>query len=200
MLRKVGIPDPFKRLSSYPFELSGGMCQRVVIAMALCCHSKLIIADEPTTALDVTTQAQILQLLRTLQKENNTAILLITHNLGVIWEMCEEVMVMYAGKAVEHASSERLYLNALHPYTWGLMDSMPSISGTVRQTLYTIPGIPPDLRLEKPGCVFCSRCRYVRDICHAEKPQLTEVEGDHYVACHLQRAGNPLTREEAGHV
>ena len=127
-LRAVGIPNPQARMNAYPFELSGGMCQRVIIAMALCTHAKLIIADEPTTALDVTVQMQVLRLLKKLQKENGTSLMLITHNLGVIWEMCDQVMVMYAGKIVEFADVKTLYSNPLHPYTWGLMDSRPSLS------------------------------------------------------------------------
>lgn len=118
-LKKVGIPQPEKRMESYPYELSGGMCQRVIIAMAVCCKPKMIIADEPTTALDVTVQAQVLELLEELQEEMDTSILLITHNLGVVWKMCDTVMVMYAGKTVEYATAKNLYLNPMHPYTWG---------------------------------------------------------------------------------
>lgn len=127
-LNRVGIPEPEKRMESYPYELSGGMCQRVIIAMAVCCKPKFILADEPTTALDVTVQAQVLDLLKDLQKEMNTSILLITHNLGVVWEMCDKVMVMYAGNTVESADTKTLYSNPLHPYTWGLLDSIPRLS------------------------------------------------------------------------
>lgn len=127
-LSKVGIPEPEKRMNSYPYELSGGMCQRVIIAMAVCCKPKLIIADEPTTALDVTVQAQVLELLKELQRDMDTAILLITHNLGVVWEMCDKVMVMYAGNTVEFTDTKTLYSNPRHPYTWGLLDSMPKLS------------------------------------------------------------------------
>ena len=127
-LNKVGIPEPEKRMNSYPYELSGGMCQRVIIAMAVCCKPKLIIADEPTTALDVTVQAQVLELLKELQRDMDTAILLITHNLGVVWEMCDKVMVMYAGNTVEFTDTKTLYSNPRHPYTWGLLDSMPKLS------------------------------------------------------------------------
>ena len=146
-LSKVGIPEPEKRMNSYPYELSGGMCQRVIIAMAVCCKPKLIIADEPTTALDVTVQAQVLELLKDLQRNMDTAILLITHNLGVVWEMCDKVMVMYAGNTVEFADTKTLYSNPRHPYTWGLLDSMPKLSDESKGELKTIPGTPPDLRL-----------------------------------------------------
>lgn len=162
-LKKVGIPQPEKRMDSYPYELSGGMCQRVIIAMAVCCKPKMIIADEPTTALDVTVQAQVLELLQELQKEMNTSILLITHNLGVVWKMCDTVMVMYAGKTVEYAAAETLYRNPMHPYTWGLLDSMPKLSDKVKEELKTIPGTPPDLRLTGTGCNFCNRCPYAEE-------------------------------------
>ena len=146
-LKLVGIPEAEKRMEAYPHELSGGMCQRVIIAMAVCGNPKLIIADEPTTALDVTVQAQVLELLKDLQKKMNTAILLITHNLGVVWEMCDTVMVMYAGNTVEYADTKTLYQEPLHPYTWGLLDSMPKLSSSSKEALVTIPGTPPDLRL-----------------------------------------------------
>ena len=135
-LSKVGIPEPEKRMNSYPYELSGGMCQRVIIAMAVCCKPKLIIADEPTTALDVTVQAQVLELLKELQRDMDTAILLITHNLGVVWEMCDKVMVMYAGNTVEFTDTKTLYSNPRHPYTWGLLDSMPKLSDD--RSMYTV--------------------------------------------------------------
>ena len=142
-LSKVGIPEPEKRMNSYPYELSGGMCQRVIIAMAVCCKPKLIIADEPTTALDVTVKAQVLELLKELQRDMDTAILLITHNLGVVWEMCDKVMVMYAGNTVEFTDTKTLYSNPRHPYTWGLLDSMPKLSDESKGELKTIPGTPP---------------------------------------------------------
>ena len=157
-LSKVGIPEPEKRMNSYPYELSGGMCQRVIIAMAVCCKPKLIIADEPTTALDVTVQAQVLELLKELQRDMDTAILLITHNLGVVWEMCDKVMVMYAGNTVEFTDTKTLYSNPRHPYTWGLLDSMPKLSDESKGELKTIPGTPPDLRLTGECCNFYNRC------------------------------------------
>lgn len=195
-LKKVGIPQAEKRMDSYPYELSGGMCQRVIIAMAVCCKPKMIIADEPTTALDVTVQAQVLELLQELQKEMNTSILLITHNLGVVWKMCDTVMVMYAGKTVEYATAETLYRNPMHPYTWGLLDSMPKLSDKVKEELKTIPGTPPDLRLTGTGCNFCNRCPYAEEKCSTEVPPLVEIEKGHFIACHRQNKTEKLARGE----
>ncbi len=185
-LKQVGMPEPEKRMRAYPYELSGGMCQRVIIAMAVCCMPKLLIADEPTTALDVTVQAQVLDLMREVQQKQNTAILLITHNLGVVWKMCDNVMVMYAGKSVEYADVKALYSNPLHPYTWGLLDSMPKLSDNADTPLVTIPGMPPDLRLTGACCSFYNRCKYAVDICHQQAPQFVELEPGHFVACHRQ--------------
>ena len=182
-LSKVGIPEPEKRMNSYPYELSGGMCQRVIIAMAVCCKPKLIIADEPTTALDVTVQAQVLELLKELQRDMDTAILLITHNLGVVWEMCDKVMVMYAGNTVEFTDTKTLYSNPRHPYTWGLLDSMPKLSDESKGELKTIPGTPPDLRLTGKCCNFYNRCPYVTEACTQSVPPLVEVEPGHFVKC-----------------
>ena len=193
-LGRVGIPNPEKRMDAYPYELSGGMCQRVIIAMALCCNAKIIIADEPTTALDVTVQARVLELLRELQRNLNTGILLITHNLGVVWEMCDDVMVMYAGQTVEKAETKELYAAPLHPYTWGLLDSIPRLSDESKGMLTTIPGVPPDLRLTGECCNFCNRCRYAQDICRTSVPPLVEVKPNHFVACHLQNGTNKLER------
>lgn len=195
-LKKVGIPEPEKRMEAYPHELSGGMCQRVIIAMAVCCKPKLIIADEPTTALDVTVQAQVLELLQELQKEMNTAILLITHNLGVVWKMCDKVMVMYAGNTVEFTDSKTLYSKPMHPYTWGLLDSMPKLSHESKGELPAIPGTPPDLRLTGKCCNFYNRCPYVTEECMKSVPPLVEVEPGHMVACHRQNLEKKLTRGE----
>lgn len=195
-LNKVGIPEPEKRMNSYPYELSGGMCQRVIIAMAVCCKPKLIIADEPTTALDVTVQAQVLELLKDLQKNMDTAILLITHNLGVVWEMCDKVMVMYAGNTVEFTDTKTLYSNPCHPYTWGLLDSMPKLSDESKGELKTIPGTPPDLRLTGKCCNFYNRCPYVTEACTQSVPPLVEVEPGHFVACHRQNLTNKLEKGE----
>ncbi len=195
-LSKVGIPEPEKRMNSYPYELSGGMCQRVIIAMAVCCKPKLIIADEPTTALDVTVQAQVLELLKELQRDMDTAILLITHNLGVVWEMCDKVMVMYAGNTVEFTDTKTLYSNPRHPYTWGLLDSMPKLSDESKGELKTIPGTPPDLRLTGKCCNFYNRCPYVTEACTQSVPPLVEVEPGHFVACHRQNLINKLEKGE----
>lgn len=195
-LSKVGIPEPEKRMNSYPYELSGGMCQRVIIAMAVCCKPKLIIADEPTTALDVTVQAQVLELLKELQRDMDTAILLITHNLGVVWEMCDKVMVMYAGNTVEFTDTKTLYSNPRHPYTWGLLDSMPKLSDESKGELKTIPGTPPDLRLTGKCCNFYNRCPYVTEACTQSVPPLVEVEPGHFVACHRQNLNNKLEKGE----
>ena len=195
-LSKVGIPEPEKRMNSYPYELSGGMYQRVIIAMAVCCKPKLIIADEPTTALDVTVQAQVLELLKDLQRNMDTAILLITHNLGVVWEMCDKVMVMYAGNTVEFTDTKTLYSNPRHPYTWGLLDSMPKLSDESKGELKTIPGTPPDLRLTGKCCNFYNRCPYVTEACTQSVPPLVEVEPGHFVACHRQNLTNKLEKGE----
>ena len=195
-LSKVGIPEPEKRMNSYPYELSGGMCQRVIIAMAVCCKPKLIIADEPTTALDVTVQAQVLELLKELQRDMDTAILLITHNLGVVWEMCDKVMVMYAGNTVEFTDTKTLYSNPRHPYTWGLLDSMPKLSDESKGELKTIPGTPPDLRLTGKCCNFYNRCPYVTEACTQSVPPLVDVEPGHFVACHRQNLTNKLEKGE----
>lgn len=195
-LAKVGIPEPESRMNAYPHELSGGMSQRVIIAMAICCSPKFIIADEPTTALDVTVQSQILKLLRQLRDDLGVSILLITHNLGIVWEMCDTVMVMYAGKTVEHTTMQQLYSSPRHPYTWGLLDSMPRLSGERGGAFQTIPGAPPDLRLTGTGCNFSNRCAYARDICREQVPPLLEIEPGHLVACHRQNGEHALVRGE----
>ena len=197
-LRSVNIPNPEARFNSYPFELSGGMCQRVIIAMALCCNAKVILADEPTTALDVTVQAQVLHLLKELQRTNNIGLMIITHNLGVVWDVCDRAMVMYAGKVVEAADVKSLYAKPLHPYTWGLLDSMPSLSSERKADLSTIPGTPPDLRLTGKACNFANRCPYAQDICNKEVPELIEVEPGHLVACHRQTLDAHLERVKGG--
>ncbi|QOY60983.1 ABC transporter ATP-binding protein [Thermophilibacter immobilis] len=196
-LRLVGIPEPEARMDSYPYELSGGMCQRVMIAMAVSCHPKFIIADEPTTALDVTVQAQVLGLLKDLQDRLGTAILLITHNMGIVWQMCDDVMVMYAGRTCEKAPMKELYTHPLHPYTWGLLDSTPKLSDEAETDLKTIPGAPPDLRLTGTGCNFCNRCPYATDECRTHVPELVEVTPGHLVACLHQSASHALVRGEA---
>ena len=181
----------------YPFACSGGMSRRILLATALMENPRLIIADEPTTALDVTVQAQVLELLQGLQDELNTSILLITHNLGVVWKMCDTVMVMYAGKTVEYADTKTLYAQPMHPYTWGLLDSIPKLSDKVKGELKTIPGVPPDLRLTGKCCNFYNRCPYAQEICSKEVPELAELEPGHFVACHRQN-GEKKTGERRG--
>lgn len=193
-LKKVGIPDARRRMDSYPYELSGGMCQRVIIAMSICSNPKMIIADEPTTALDVTVQAQVLELLKEMRDKNGTAVLLITHNLGVVWQMCDSVMVMYAGKTVEYTTCGELYHKPLHPYTWGLLDSMPKLGSDSGEELSAIPGTPPDLRLTGTSCNFSNRCPYAVDLCKSSVPELKELEPGHFVACHRQCETGGLVR------
>ncbi|HEY1017075.1 MAG TPA: ABC transporter ATP-binding protein [Herpetosiphonaceae bacterium] len=180
----VGIPDPARRMQSFPHEISGGQAQRVMIAMALACNPELLIADEPTTALDVTIQAQILDLMRDLREKVNTAIILITHDLGVVAEMAENVMVMYAGKAVEYAPVEQLFAAPKHPYTQGLIASTP-ILGVIKDALDTIPGQVPSLLKPPAGCRFADRCAYRMDQCTQEEPPLIKLEGDRLVRCWL---------------
>ncbi len=194
-LISVGISDAKDRFDSYPHEFSGGMRQRVMIAMSLVGDLKLIIADEPTTALDVTVQAKVLDLLKDVQKRTSTSILIITHNLGVVWDMCDTVMVMYAGKTVEYADVKELYENPLHPYTWGLLDSMPKLSQDSSKPLVTIEGSPPDLRLTGDFCNFHYRCPYAQDICRTKKPELIEVKEGHFVSCHFQTKESTLKRK-----
>jgi peptide/nickel transport system ATP-binding protein len=185
MLRQVGIPSPERRLESYPHEMSGGMRQRVMIAMAMINNPKLLIADEPTTALDVTTQAQILELIRHLRTDYDSAIVFITHDLGVVAELCDEVVVMYAGKVVERASVDDLFHRPQHPYTWGLLGSLPG-RNLAAERLYSIPGSPPSLLDPPGGCRFAARCPHVMEVCRVEEPPLEALFGDpHLVACHL---------------
>lgn len=191
-LEMVGIPEADKRMNSYPHEFSGGMRQRVIIAMAIVCKPKMIIADEPTTALDVTVQAQVLDLLKDLQKQLGTSILIITHNLGVVWDICDRVMVMYAGKTVEYADTKTLYQNPMHPYTWGLLNSIPQLSDDPDEPLTAIQGTPPDLKLTGNSCNFHNRCPYAEDICRQKVPELLEIEEGHFVACHFQTKGAKL--------
>lgn len=196
MLKLVGIPEAEKRVRMYPHEFSGGMRQRVMIAIALACHPKLLIADEPTTALDVTVQAQILDLMKNLQETTGTSIIMITHDLGVVWETCDKVIVMYAGNTVEQGSVQQIYENSLHPYTWGLLDSQITSDASNDEKLSTISGTPPDLRQEQRGCYFANRCPYAQDRCFSAKPQMIEAEPGHFVSCHFQTKEERLERRE----
>jgi len=188
LLRIVGIPEPEKRVESFPHELSGGMAQRVMIAMALACEPELLIADEPTTALDVTIQAQILDLMRGLQEKFGSSIILITHDMGVVAEMASRVSVMYAGRVVEQTDVNTIFENPLHPYTRGLLASIP-VMGVVKERLDTIPGSVPNLINLPPGCKFAPRCKarmeHNLQICTEREPDLIEVEPGHRVRCWL---------------
>lgn len=186
LLGKVGIPNPGKRASAYPFELSGGMLQRAMIAMALACGPRVLIADEPTTALDVTIQAQILDLLRDLQSETGTAILFITHDMGVIAEMADEVVVMYLGEIVERASVWSLFDDPRHPYTQALLESIPHLGGAQKDRLKSIVGNVPDPYNLPPGCRFHTRCEFMRPgLCDTVRPRTLQVGDSHTVACIL---------------
>ena len=188
LLKMVGVPDPERRVDAYPHELSGGMAQRVMIAMALACVPELLIADEPTTALDVTIQAQILDLMRDLRRDMGTSVILITHDLGVVAEMAERVAVMYAGEIVEQADVNALFDEPLHPYTQGLIGSIP-VLGEMKEKLDVIPGSVPNLVNLPPGCRFAPRCqarlKYALTICAEVKPELEEVKPGHHVRCWL---------------
>jgi oligopeptide/dipeptide ABC transporter ATP-binding protein len=186
-LREVGIPEPERRAQDYPHQLSGGMRQRVMIAMAMSCHPQLLLADEPTTALDVTIQAQILDLISDLKKKNNMAVILITHDLGIVAQVAQKVAVMYAGKIVENSSVEEIFANPLHPYTKGLIDSLPARCedsvGERQEYLKTIPGAVPSLYDLAAGCRFQKRCPYADGQCLEQEPALVEIAPDHLVAC-----------------
>ena len=188
MLKMVGIPAPEQRIDDYPHQLSGGMRQRVMIAMALSCNPDLLIADEPTTALDVTIQAQILELLERLQEDMSMAILLITHDLGVIAETADRIAVMYAGKIVEYASTEKLFENPSHPYSGGLLHSIPRL-GQLRERLEIIPGMVPDARYYPRGCRFSPRCPLADAHCMEEEPPLEKLEEGHWVSCWKAESG-----------
>jgi peptide/nickel transport system ATP-binding protein len=183
MLRLVHIPEPERRLRQYPHELSGGMRQRVMIAMALACNPQVLIADEPTTALDVTIQAQILELIRELKEKLGTAMILITHDLGVVAETAQRVAVLYAGRKVEEAPVDRLFARPLHPYTRGLMAAIPGLGDTGGRRLTEIPGMVPSLREPIAGCGFATRCAHANERCRTEPPPFEEAERGHGVSC-----------------
>ncbi|TDD12931.1 ABC transporter ATP-binding protein [Nonomuraea diastatica] len=190
MLGRVGIPEPAKRVDSYPHEFSGGMRQRAMIAMALSCDPELLIADEPTTALDVTVQAQILDLMRDLQSEFNSALIIITHDLGVVAELADDILVMYAGRCVEYGSTDDIFYRPEHPYTWGLLGSMPRLDREPTERLLPIKGSPPSLINVPEGCAFHPRCPFAertKGKAETESPALAETEGGHLVRCHMSR-------------
>jgi oligopeptide/dipeptide ABC transporter ATP-binding protein len=195
LFRAVRLPSPELRLKQYPHQISGGQRQRVMIAVAFSTNPELLIADEPTTALDVTVQAQIMALMGDFQKRTDAAILLITHDLGVVAEMCDRVLVMYAGQIVEAGSAEQIFHLPKHPYTVGLLESLPQLNADRTTRLTSIPGQPPDLAKLPPGCPFADRCPRVMEICRMEEPGRTEVAPGQYVRCHLYSA---VTGEEVG--
>jgi peptide/nickel transport system ATP-binding protein len=190
MLGRVGIPQPERRVDDFPHQFSGGMRQRAMIAMALCCDPELLIADEPTTALDVTVQAQILDLMRDLQAEFNSALIIITHDLGVVAELADDILVMYGGRCVEFAPAAELFHHPEHPYTWGLLASVPRLDRSRSQRLTPIKGTPPSLIHLPPGCAFHPRCAYAGHNGGASETVVPELEGTgrHQVACHLRPA------------
>ncbi|WP_278600563.1 ABC transporter ATP-binding protein, partial [Clostridium tertium] len=201
MLDMVGIPSPEKRLKQYPHEFSGGMRQRVMIAMSLICEPKLIIADEPTTALDVTIQAQILDLMKDLKEKVNSSIILITHDLGVVADLCTRINVMYGGLVVEEGSDEDIFYNGKHPYTWGLLNSVPNPKSEIKEKLTPIEGQPPDLLKPPVGCPFAARCKYTMKVCIEKQPPLFEISEGHRAACWLchenaPKVESPIRREE----
>lgn len=187
IFEKVGIPEPEQRFTAYPHELSGGLRQRVMIAMAMIMNPKLLIADEPTTALDVTVEAQILRLMKNLCGENGMSVLIITHNMGVVAEICDEVYVMYAGRIVEKAPVFSLFDETAHPYTKGLLASIPRISGNP-EYLSTIPGVVPNMKYLPTGCAFHNRCPLASEKCSREVPEMVETGEGHFCRCHLAKA------------
>jgi oligopeptide transport system ATP-binding protein len=187
MLKMVGIPDAESRIDGYPHEFSGGMRQRVMIAMALSCDPELLIADEPTTALDVTIQAQILELIKDLKTRMGTSVILITHDLGVVASMTEKIIVMYAGKVFEQAPTKELFATPANPYTKGLLRSVPDPAHERGKELYQIPGLPPDVAHLPPGCPFRPRCERAEDICTREFPPFVQINEQHHSLCHFAR-------------
>ena len=184
LLDAVGIPEPEKRVNEYPHQFSGGMRQRVMIAMALACDPDILIADEPTTALDVTIQAQIIELMQEMQEKNGNAIVMITHDLGVVADIADKIMVMYAGRPVEFGTADEIFYESRHPYTWGLIRSIPEQATDEKKPLTPIHGNPPALSNLPKGCVFSPRCPFATDKCRAERPQRFETGTGHYAACH----------------
>jgi oligopeptide transport system ATP-binding protein len=185
LLAAVGIPHAEERVRDYPHQFSGGMRQRAMIAMALACNPDVLIADEPTTALDVTIQAQIMELIGEIQRKTNSALILITHDLGVVADMADDVLVMYAGKPVEYGTADEVFYKPLHPYTWGLHESLPRPDASEKGVLCTIKGQPPSLIHLPSGCAFHPRCPHAKPICTTDVPPLVDVEGGHLSSCHF---------------
>jgi oligopeptide transport system ATP-binding protein len=196
LLRRVEIPNPEERLKQYPHEFSGGMRQRVMIAMAVACQPKLVIADEPTTALDVTIQAQVLELLNSLKSDTNTSIVMITHDLGVIASMCKRILVMYGGIICEQGTAREVFYEPKHPYTWGLLRSIPKISEQKGEKLIPINGTPPDMLRPPKGCPFAPRCSHAMPVCRAYLAPETVVSDTHRVFCHLMHPRAPKIERE----
>lgn len=198
MLSLVGIPSPSDRMKQYAHEFSGGMRQRVMIAMAISCMPKLLIADEPTTALDVTIQAQILELMKELREKINTSIILITHDLGVVADVCHRINVMYGGLIAETGDTREIFYNPRHPYTWGLLNSIPNPNSSNRERLKPIDGQPPDLLKPPAGCPFAKRCAYAMKVCMTERPPLFDVGFEHKSACWLNHPDAPKVKAPVG--
>ena len=191
MLKLVNIPSPEKRIDNYPHEMSGGMRQRVMIAIALACNPNVLIADEPTTALDVTIQAQIMDLMMELKTEMNTAIILVTHDLGVVANFADRIQVMYAGEVVERGTTKEIFNESKHPYTWALLRSVPRLGSESKEELYALGGTPPDLLLPLNHCPFADRCEYCMPICKERKPPETVLSDTHKVSCWLMHEKAP---------
>ena len=191
MLKLVNIPNAERRVKQYPHEFSGGMRQRAMIAIALACIPKILVADEPTTALDVTIQAQIMDLIKDLQNKLGTAVVLITHDLGVVADVADRIQVMYAGKIIERGNTDEIFYNPKHPYTWALLQSVPRLETGHKDSLYSIKGTPPDLVKPPVGCPFAPRCEYAMEICKQEMPEATIITGTHEASCWLQHPNAP---------
>jgi oligopeptide/dipeptide ABC transporter ATP-binding protein len=199
LLAAVGIPQPAQRVDNYPHEFSGGMRQRVMIAMAVSCNPDILIADEPTTALDVTIQAQILNLIRKLRNESGTAVVLITHDMGVVAELADRIAVMYAGRIVEQGTRRDVFYDAQHPYTWGLLGSIARLDRPKPRRLTAIPGMPPSLLRLPAGCAFSERCAHEFDLCSERPVLINRVAGNHADACHLEPGQKKKLRETTIH-
>ncbi len=202
MLKIVNVPSPEKRVEEYPHQFSGGMRQRAMIAIALSCNPKILIADEPTTALDVTIQSQIMKLMKNLQKDFGTAIILVTHDLGVVADIADRIQVMYAGQIVERGTKEEIFYSPKHPYTWALLKSVPTLKTKNKAKLYSLNGTPPDLLAPPVGCAFAVRCEYSMDVCKEVQPIETILTETQSVTCWLQHemapsVRNPITKEES---